>query len=70
VILYVEMRLQIIQNSIKLKFCVNVFVNIFQPYSCKKGSKNCDVNDIIQNNIMYFDDFLCCNEAANYRKFQ
>jgi hypothetical protein len=38
-ILYVEMSLQMPQNSSKLKFYFNVFVNIFQRYSCHKGMK-------------------------------
>jgi hypothetical protein len=43
-----------------MKLCFNVFVNIFQIYFYHKGSRTCKrLGDIIQNNVMYFDDFLC-----------
>jgi hypothetical protein len=60
VILYAEMRLKMPQNSSKLKFCFNVFVNIFQCYSRHKGSRmlwlQCkQLGDIIQNNFFFYD---------------
>jgi hypothetical protein len=67
VILYVEIRLQMPKSSSKLKFRVNGFDNVFQHYSCHKGPKTLwlqykRLEGIIQNNFIYFNDFLCCNE--------
>jgi hypothetical protein len=44
VILYVEMRKQIIQNTSKLKYISSAFALIFQHYLCSKGCKDYDTN--------------------------
>jgi hypothetical protein len=57
VILYVEMRLQMPRKWSKLKFCVNIFVNIFQHYSCHKVREHHDYN--VNNYQTSFKTMLC-----------
>jgi hypothetical protein len=60
------------ENSNKLKFCVNVFGNIFQ--CCYKVSKTprlqCKrLGDTTRNNIIYFDDFCVVMRLQMMEKF-
>jgi hypothetical protein len=64
VILDVEMSLQVIENSKKLKYSFNSIMLIFQCYSSDKGSRTQHleyklIGNIIQYNFIYFDDFMC-----------
>jgi hypothetical protein len=63
-ILYVEMKLQVIHNSNKLRYCFNAIVLSFQCQS----SEYKPLEYIILNNFMLSDDFVCWNEDTNYSK--
>jgi hypothetical protein len=73
--LSVEMRLQMIENSNKLKYYFYTFVLIFQRYRHHKVPECSDYNineqeTSIITNLIYFGDLLRWNEAINYRKHE
>jgi hypothetical protein len=63
------------QNSSKLKFCLNVFVNIFKFIHVLKVRERYDYNvneyeTFLKTTLCILMIFLCCNEPTNGRKLQ
>jgi hypothetical protein len=71
----VEIRLQMIQKSNKLKYYFNTFVLISKRHLCDKGSRTQWIEykliwDIIENDFLYFCDFMSWNNAINGTKLE
>jgi hypothetical protein len=75
VIWCVEMGLQMIQNSNKMKYNFYSFVLIFNVICVLKVREYIDYNvkqmwKFFENNIVPYDDFMCWNEATNNIKLE
>jgi EAL domain-containing protein (putative c-di-GMP-specific phosphodiesterase class I) len=75
VILCAEIRLQIIQNSTKLKYSFKAVVLMYERYSYFKGVTTRrlyykPIGDIIKNKFVYLGGLMRWRDASNDRKLQ